>query len=585
MAKYNKQKEETVKLEEAFRKASELLLSSITSTSSFLTPEKRIYYRDKPIEFAIDILGDDPWEKQREILQALVDYDRVVIRSSNSVGKTFISRDVVLWFLNSYFPSTVVTTAPKAKQVKELLWKEINAGYSKSKVPLGGKILQQELVMSEKEKWFATGFTIQKQNIDSFQGYHNDYILVVVDEACGVAKEIYEAIEGLIASGKKAKLLLIGNPTNEATEFGKVFKSSAYKKFHISAFDTPNFTKFGITPEDIEKNKYKDKIKGELPRPYLVSPEWVRGRFEAWGKDSPLYQVRVEGNFPKEGVDTLIPLYWVERANDKGFPAEGKKYMGVDIGAEGDDESIAAIRQGKVVTRIYSWFHKNTMESVGMIGNLIKEENPEVTTIDASGLGTGVYDRLKELGFKVNGIGRKGLVSSSRPDVYFNLRTELYWLLRTALEKEELELPKDDLLSADLTNQKMEPLTSAGQMKLEAKEKVKKRIGRSPDRSDAIAYTFYDKQAMIVSEDIGSFFSGKPASGEDEKSKSMIGVDYRKLNLRYNNIKTCEKCGNSAGLVFYDDVGLTKPEDAKYVKCIICDMPGLSGLIAEEEKK
>lgn len=564
-----RQNTQTVRIEEAFAKAGELLLTTVRSSTSLLMHDKRVYYRDKPIEFFRDVLGIDSWKGQEEIAIALVENDKVVVRSSNSVGKTFIASSIALWFLSSFEPSTVVTTAPTSRQVKNLLWKEINSQYNKSRVPLGGRILQQELIMSDKGKWFATGFTIEEQSIDSFQGFHNDFILVVVDESCGVAKNIYNAIEGLLASGIKAKLLLIGNPTNEATEFGTAFKSPLYRKLHISAFDTPNFTDFGITEEDIRNNTYRAKMKRDAIRPYLVSPDWVRSRFVEWGEDSALYQVRVLGNFPKEGIDTLIPLYWIERAYDRGFIPDGLKIMGVDVGYEGDDESIVAIRHGNVVTKIYSWFHKSTMESAGQIVRLINAEKPNIINVDSIGVGAGVYDRLKELGFKVNGI--KGGAVATKSSEYFNLRTELYWTMRTALERGNLELPKDDLLASDLSNLKFEPITSRGLIKLEGKDKVKKRIGRSPDRGDAVAYTFYEKQRVVLTEDISSAFG-------DTVMPQNKGFDFSKereqssLDFKGQSKKVCSKCGLSQGLVFYDDKGMATEENAKYIKCIICDV-------------
>jgi hypothetical protein len=83
-------------------------------------------------------------------------------------------------------------------------------------------------------KWFAMGLSTNDPS--RFQGFHAPYILVVVDEACGVGAEIFEAIAAITVSDN-AHVLLIGNPTDPNTEFYKAFQSPAYNKIHISAFD------------------------------------------------------------------------------------------------------------------------------------------------------------------------------------------------------------------------------------------------------------------------------------------------------------------------------------------------------------
>ena len=84
-------------------------------------------------------------------------------------------------------------------------------------------------------------------------------------------------------------------------------------KFRISAFDTPNFTHFGITEIDILSGEWRQKVTGPLPHPYLVTPHWVE-RMTKKGTDSPFYQSRVLAKFPSQEPDTLIPLDWIDEA-------------------------------------------------------------------------------------------------------------------------------------------------------------------------------------------------------------------------------------------------------------------------------
>ena len=90
--------------------------------------------------------------------------------------------------------------------------------------------------------------------------------------------------------------------------------------------------------------EWEGKVTGPLPFPRLITPSWVADRYRAWGPDSVPYQVRVMGNFPTQGDDTLIPLLWIELAMERweetepGDPVE----IGVDVAAYGSSSDLSA---------------------------------------------------------------------------------------------------------------------------------------------------------------------------------------------------------------------------------------------------
>jgi phage terminase large subunit len=96
--------------------------------------------------------------------------------------------------------------------------------------------------------------------------------------------------------------LAIGNPTEPSGEFFEMFKRPGVVKIHISALDTPNFTTFGITIDDIRSVEWLSKITGPLPAPWLITPEWVADKWQKWGEDSPLWISRVLGKFPEPQI-------------------------------------------------------------------------------------------------------------------------------------------------------------------------------------------------------------------------------------------------------------------------------------------
>ena len=322
-----------------------------------------------------------------------------------------------------------------------------------------------------------------------FQGFHEEHILVVVDEAAGVNMNIFEGIEGILTS-TGARLLLIGNPTSIGTPFYDAFTKPGFKTFHVSAFDTPNFTEAKITHDDIKNGTWKEKSK-EILYPKLITPHWVADRYKVWGENSAPYQVRVMGNFPQQGEDTLIPLAWIELAMQRWEDTpEGKPIqLGVDVAAYGSDKTVIAERKGLKVMPLNVYAQKNTRETTGLVLNKAKEINTRKISVDEIGIGRGVVDSLAEEGYEDVGVNVAGRASD--PERYHNLRAELWWEFREKLdpEKTPIALPDDDELLAELSSVKYK-IDGRGAIQIESKEEMKKRLGRSPDRADAVVLSF-----------------------------------------------------------------------------------------------
>ncbi|NMB17785.1 MAG: hypothetical protein GX980_11840 [Firmicutes bacterium] len=448
--------------------------------------------RRDPVWFVREALNAEPWSGQVEILESVRDNPKTAVRSCHGVGKSFTAGQVILWFVYS-FPSIVLSTAPTWRQVEKLVWKEVRASYARSKIPLGGTLLpaSPELHII-RDQWYAAG--LSTNDPDRFQGYHEKYILVVVDEAAGVPEPIHEAIEGVLTS-EHARLLLLGNPTAIGGTFHRAFTTPGWNTIHISAFDTPNFTTFGITEEDIAGGSWESKITGPLPNPKLITPAWVADKYRSWGPDSPAYQARVLGDFPTSGDDTLIPLAWIEAAMERwddepdGEPVE----IGADIARYGSDKTVFAIRRGRKIMPLTEYSKQDTMETAGQIVIAHRETRASSIRIDVIGLGAGVYDRTKELKLPVVPINVAE--APQEPDRFLNLRSELWWNMRELLDPNPatnpnpIALPPDDELLADLSSVKYR-IDSRGRIVVESKDDMKKRLGRSPDRADAVILAF-----------------------------------------------------------------------------------------------
>lgn len=422
--------------------------------------------RNNPVFFIEEVLGNPLWDKQKEILEAIRDNHEVAVRSCHASGKSYVAGRIVHWWLNSWKNSVVITTAPTFRQVKEVLWREIKGSIRGKKIYPEKAVLDTSINISD--QWFALGLSTDKP--DQFQGFHSPHLMVLIDEASGIQPEIEEAIDGLTPE----KIVRIGQPLSNLGRFADSFRMPSVKKIQISAFDTPN----------VKENR--DVIPG------LITGRDVENFRLRYGEDSDVYTVRVKGEFPKQDSDSLISVNDIANAIQRTVivPTQFEKKMGVDVARFGDDRTAIVIRQMERVIRKEVFAGFDTMQITGKVLAIAKEENvkSENIYVDVIGVGAGVFDRLKEQGWRPNAVN----VAESPEDKenYINLRAELYankvkeWI-KTA------DLPNDDDFY-ELANIKYK-FNSRGQLQIESKEDMKKRGIESPDVADALMLTFASK--------------------------------------------------------------------------------------------
>mgnify|MGYP000910545621 FL=1 len=460
-----------------------------------------------------DIFGSTLWDHQEQILTAVRDHPKVAWRSSHGIGKTYVCARLVLWWLFSFPYSIVITTAPTWRQVEDLLWKEIRSCYYNSAFDLGGHLSPSatQLAIDGKE-WVAIGLSTNDSN--RFQGYHSEHLLVVVDEAAGVAEEIFEAIMGVLTSAH-CRLILIGNPTDIGGQFYRAFRTEGWKTGKTAAWDTPNFKELGITREDIINNTWEAKVprkdNGDFdwPYPWLITPKWAHDAFLEWGTSHPAWFARVEGEFPEQGEYNVIPLGWIEQAQDRWpdvVPDRNEQVvLGVDVARGGMDLSAIAVRQGSKILSVETFSNMDGPLLAGEIAVRYRRLKASRANIDIIGLGAAVEDALKDPVYHditvvpVNVATSSDVLDSDGNRKYQNLRAELWWTLRSALDpktENPLALPPDDGLLGDLAAPKYD--FRKGWIQIEAKEETKHRLGRSPDVGDAVMLTFAPKTTSTV---------------------------------------------------------------------------------------
>lgn len=442
-----------------------------------MVPPKPSIYMTDPVGWVRDKLGETLWSKQRDIATSVVTHKKTAVRSCHNAGKSRIASRIAAWFIDTYGHDDgfIVSTAPTYAQVHAILWEEIRGAAKVASGrgnPLPGRVLGSDQWKLDDGKLVGWGRKPADADQHGFQGIHHKHMLVIVDEACGIPRQLWTAIEA-ITTGQNVSILAIGNPDDPNTEFGDICKpGSGWNVIGVSAFDTPNFTGEDF-PADI--------------LPLMLSPDWVEDKRKRWGEESPRYVSKVLGQFPDIGNDVLISPSLIEAAQQRHLEASGRGILGVDVARYGLDRTVIYVRRGGVLRLHGEYAQQPTTETTGRVIAAKAETGADEIRVDGVGVGAGVVDQLTEQGHGVLDMQAGG--KARDPERFANARAEWAWAMRQRLEDGDLDLdPADDDLAAQLGSLKYK-YDSRGRILIESKDDMRKRGLPSPDRADAAILT------------------------------------------------------------------------------------------------
>jgi hypothetical protein len=470
------------------------------------------YFND-PVAFARDILGIELWSKQREMVQSVQDNKHTIVRSCHGSGKSLTSSVIVCWWIATrpLGSAIAVTTAPTYQQVSAILWEEIRKHHANAKaryeqglspMKLPGYVTQGDQWKSDDGQLLGFGRKPADGNQHAFQGIHRRYVLAVIDEACGINKGLYTAVEAITNTGD-ARVLAVGNPDDPVTEMGEIFrKDPTWNKIGISAFDSPNFSieHLGHKPafcEDCAKFGWNERaeldkdVSPEL-RPYLIQHDWVMEKKISWGEDSPLWKSKVLGEFPDQSVNTLFNIGTIYKGQNTSIIPLGmdKVVMGVDVAGFGPDYSTIYINQNGHV-RFVDKMAKGTGEDTARwIHQTALSNGANEVRIDSTGLGgpiTEMVTRLAETTYDV--VAMKGNAAS--PDRFRWANARAYWYddLRERMFSGKIDIDeKDEKLAEELGIVQYHFKNRLQALQIESKDDMRSRGLKSPDFADAAVY-------------------------------------------------------------------------------------------------
>jgi hypothetical protein len=468
-------------------------------------------YRERPVDFFRDVLGVEPWSRQIDLINAVRDHARVAICSGHKVSKSHTAAGLALWFYCSFADARVVMTSTTSRQVDQILWRELRMMRARSgrcvecktEDPEGLRIprpcTHSALIEGEQGELARTGLKASDfrevvgftaREAEAVAGISGRNLLYIVDEASGVGDDIFEAIEGNRAGG--ARIVMFSNGTRNEGAFYEAFTSKAayYFTLRVSSEETPNV------------------ISGEVLIPGLATREWVEEKKAEWGEDSALYRIRIKGEHALHEEGRIFSVHLIGQAEARWAitPEAGRLFIGLDPAGESGkgDESMFAPRRGMKLLSLRGHRGLTAQAHVSHLLRYLAElrlprEVPVVVIDRAGPIGTPVYrlltDYLETAPHAFELVGVRGSDRAVRmPQMYDRMRDELAANLELWF-RDGGAIVEDTRLAAELHALEWKEAPN-GRLKLTPKDDLRKVLGRSPDRFDALALACWEPLSL-----------------------------------------------------------------------------------------
>jgi phage terminase large subunit len=464
-------------------------------------------YKREYTRFSREILGIEPWSKQRAVLDACSEHDRVAWKSGHRVSKSTTASIVALCDYCSVADMRVVLSSGSSRQVDEILWRAIGQMHAASgrcvvcanedpdrlritapcphSAVIDGQMPQ--LARSGLRSGFREIWGFSSKEGGRITGIAGANLRFIFDEAASISDAIYDANEGNRAGG--AWILLLGNPIKRHGHFREAFRSLAYYRITTSSEESPNIT-------------------GERHIQGLATEEWIEERKREWGEDSALYRTKVKGEFADEAVGGIFSAELVAEAEERwdDTVAEGRLFIGIDpAGRNGPDESAFCLRRGMRVIAFVIFKYLDADAHLAHLLGLIDEhrlprEQPVVVLDREGSIGAEVFGVLR--GYRnehpVAAFELCGVRSSERArrqkEGYDRVRDELAANLRDWI-KDGGAFPADVKLEAELAELSFST-NHRNREKLISKDELRSILGRSPDRYDALSLAVWEPLSL-----------------------------------------------------------------------------------------
>lgn len=459
-------------------------------TQSTAEASKRLReWRADPLRFVRDCFGAEPdaWQADALDLLARGGRKRLALPACAGPGKTALLAWVG-WHRLACFAAPNehpkgIAVSITGDNLRTNLWAEMARWRNASQFLLrafdwtGSRIFARD----HPETWFL-GAKSWPKSADletigrTLAGLHSRFPFYLIDESGDIPPNMLRSAEQGLSTCEDGLILTAGNTTSQ---IGLLYDAAVHLR---GKMEDGKFEVVRITgdPDDPKR----------APR---VDLEWARQQIATYGRENPWVMAYVLGQFPPGSINALLSVEEVEAAMNRS-PAPGSfewavKRIGVDVARFGDDRTVHFPRQGLAGFEPKIMRHaRGSSPSVDIANRtmaMMNELNAEEAYFDDTvGWAHGAVDILRAAGRPVYAIQFDKPSANPR---YFNMRAQM-WMEMADWIKGGGCLPKIPEMVAELATPTY--FFSSGKFQIEAKDQVKKRLGRSPDLADAKALTF-----------------------------------------------------------------------------------------------
>jgi hypothetical protein len=420
--------------------------------------------------------GPDKWQEDQlrrigeTIRQNPLATLQEAVASGHGVGKSTEVAWIILWAMSTRPHLAGWVTANTQVQLVKKTWRELSVWHNRAiNKNWFSWTATRFYFNAHPQTWGIDAIPWSEHNSEAFAGLHAENVLMIMDEASAIPDIIWEVAEGALTT-PRAMWYAYGNPTRNTGRFRECFGRLKHR----------------WSTHQVDSRTAKMTNKAQIQ-------QWA----DDYGEDSDFFRVRVKGVFPRVGarqfISSEVVSEAVKRINEVPFGTP--KLMGVDVARFGDDASVIARRHGRKLEQLIKYRGLDTMQLASEIAASIRKYKPDVVFVDGVGIGGGVVDRLRQLGFDIVEVNAGVAPENENKETHYNKRSEMWDRMRNWLDT--ADIPDDRDLIDGLTgieygyDMKM-------RLQLEKKEDMKKRGLASPDEADALSMTFYTSLPPLV---------------------------------------------------------------------------------------
>lgn len=448
-------------------------------------------WRADPLKFVRECFGAEPdaWQADTLVMLGNSGRKRIAMKACAGPGKTAVlawagwHRLACFAAPNEHPKGAAVSIT--ADNLRDNLWAELAKWQNASPFLLQAFTWQKERIIANDhpETWFlaAKGWSksADTETIGrTLSGLHSRFPFYLIDESGDMPTNMIKSAEQGLTSCEDGLIITAGNTTSQT---GLLYDVT---------------TRGRTTDENGKSNWEVISITADPDNPKRtprVDIEWAREQIKLYGRENPWVMAYILGQFPPGSINALLSVEEVERAMNQHPRIEtydwAQKRLGTDVARFGDDRTVIFPRQGIVALLPDVMRHeRNSAVSVNIASRVMNKKQEWASELeffdDSVGWAHGAIDVMRAAGHSPIGIN----FGAPSPDPrYFNMRSYM-WMKMADWVKAGGCIPDLGELVGELTQPTY--FFQNGKMRIEEKDQIKKRLGKSPDLADALCLTF-----------------------------------------------------------------------------------------------